>query len=180
MLNGQWGVVDVEDARTGAEHLINAGLADPQRLVIMGGSAGGYTTLMALTQQPDFWAAGVSLFGVGDLYELKQGTHRFEVNYEQTLIGRLPEAGPLWKQRSPLTHVKNVRAPVLLFHGKDDKAVPHQQSVDFAEAVRRSGGVAELVSYEGEGHGFVNEATRRDMIEKTERFLDKYVICLQK
>ena len=180
LLNGQWGVVDIEDARTGAEHLVNAGLADAQRLVITGGSAGGYTTLMALTQQPDFWAAGVSLFGIGNMYELKVGSHRFEVNYEQTLIGKLPETGPLWKERSPLTHVKKVRAPVLLFHGTDDKAVPHQQSVEFAEAVKRNGGIAEMVSYEGEGHGFAREANRRDVIEKMEKFLEKYVICLQK
>lgn len=180
LLNGQWGVVDIEDARTGAEHLVASGLADAQRLVITGGSAGGYTTLMALTQQSDFWAAGVSLFGIGNMYELKIGSHRFEVNYEQTLIGKLPEAGPLWKERSPLTHVKKVRAPVLLFHGTEDKAVPHQQSVEFAEAVKRNGGIAELVSYEGEGHGFVREANRRDVIEKMEKFLEKYVICLQK
>jgi dipeptidyl aminopeptidase/acylaminoacyl peptidase len=179
LLVGQWGVVDVEDARTGAQHLIDSGLADPQRVVITGGSAGGYTTLMALAKDPTFWTAGVSLFGVGDMYELKQGSHRFEVNYEQNLIGKLPEAGRLWKERSPLTFVKNVRAPVLLFHGTEDKAVPHQQSVDFAEAVKRNGGVAELVSYPGEGHGFQKEANRRDMLERMERFLDKYVLCLQ-
>ncbi|MBI3764593.1 MAG: S9 family peptidase [Chloroflexi bacterium] len=180
LLSGQWGVVDIQDARTGAEHLISAGLADPQRVVVTGTSAGGYTTLMALTQAPDFWAAGMSFFGIGNMYEVRIGSHRFEVNYEQGLIGRLPEAGPLWKERSPLTHVKNVRAPVLLFHGTDDKAVPHQQSVEFAEAVKRIGGIAELVSYEGEGHGFLKEANRRDMFEKMEKFLDKYVLCLQK
>ena len=179
LLEGQWGVVDVEDARSGAEHLVERGLADAQRLIITGGSAGGYTALMALTQHPGFWAAGVSLYGVGDLYELRQGSHRFEVNYEQGLVGKLPGEGLLWKERSPLTHVKNVRAPVLLFHGTDDKAVPHQQSVDFAEAVRRQGGIAELVSYPGEGHGFLKEANRKDQIERMERFLDKYVLCRQ-
>ena len=179
LLDGRWGVVDVEDARTGAEHLIRSGQADRERLVIMGGSAGGYTTLMALTQHPDFWAAGVSLYGIGNLYEVRQGSHRFEVNYEQLLVGRLPEAGRLWKERSALTHVKNLRAPVLLLHGAEDKAVPHQQSVEFAEAVRSNGGVAELVSYEGEGHGFTKEATRRDVIVRMEKFLDKYVLCRQ-
>jgi dipeptidyl aminopeptidase/acylaminoacyl peptidase len=179
-LDGQWGVVDVQDARSGAEHLIRQGLADAQRVVITGGSAGGYTTLMALTQDPGFWSAGVSLFGIGDLYELKQGSHRFEVNYEQGLIGRLPQAGRLWKERSPLTFVKAVRAPVQLFHGKEDKAVPYQQSVEFAEAVKRQGGVAELVLYDDEGHGFVKEANRRDQLERMERFLEKYVINLQR
>ena len=180
LLNGQWGVVDVEDARSGAEALVERGLADLDRIVITGGSAGGYTTLMSLCRHPDFWAAGVSLFGVGNLYDLKQGSHRFEVNYEQRLIGSLPDAGPLWKERSPLTHVANVKAPVLLFHGKDDKAVPVQQSIDFAEGVHKRGGVAELVTYDGEGHGFVKEATRRDVLEKTLAFLEKWVICRQR
>jgi len=180
MLTGQWGVVDVEDARTGAEYLVRLGHADPQRLVITGGSAGGYTTLMALTQAPDFWAAGVALYGIGNMYDLQQGSHRFEVNYEEgSLLGRLPAAGALWKDRSPLTHVKNVRRPVLLFHGQEDKAVPHQQSVEFAAAVNKQGGLAELVSYPDEGHGFVKEANRRDCLERMEAFLKKYVLALQ-
>jgi dipeptidyl aminopeptidase/acylaminoacyl peptidase len=180
LLNGEWGVLDVQDARSGAINLVDSGHVDPERAVIMGGSAGGYTTLMALTLDPDFWAAGVSLYGIGNMYEVKQGSHRFEVNYEERLIGRLPKAGALWKERSPLTHVKNVRAPMLLFHGTEDKAVPYQQSVEFAEAVRRNGGIADLVSYQGEGHGFVKEANRRDLIERIERFLNKYVICRQR
>ena len=179
-LNGNWGVCDVEDAKSGAEALIAHGLADATRLVITGGSAGGYTTMMALTQDPEFWTAGVALYGIGDMYDLKEGAHRFEVNYEAgSLLGRLPATGPLWKDRSPLTHVQAVRAPVLLFHGVDDKAVPVQQSVDFEAAVRRQGGRVELVTYEGEGHGFVKEATRRDVIERMERFLDKFVLCRQ-
>lgn len=179
MLNGQWGVVDVQDARAAAEHLVSLGLADPQQLVITGGSAGGYTTLMALTQDPEFWAAGVSLFGIGDMYMLKQGSHRFEVNYEESLVGPLPRSGKLWKERSPLTFVRAVKRPVLLFHGKEDKAVPFQQSVDFADAVRRQGGVAELVLYDDEGHGFGREANRRRTLEEMERFLDRYVVHQQ-
>ena len=180
LLNGEWGVRDVEDARSCAINLIDSGEVDPKRTVIMGGSAGGYTTLMALARDPDLWTAGVSLFGIGNLYEVKQGSHRFEVNYQDRLVGGLPETGAQWKERSPLTHVKNVRAPVLLFHGTEDRAVPYQQSVEFAEGVRRNGGIADLVSYQGEGHGFLKEANRRDMVEKIERFLDKYVVCLQR
>lgn len=178
-LKGQWGVVDVQDARSAAEHLVEQGLADPERLVIMGGSAGGYTTLMALTQDPGFWTAGISSYGIGQLYDLQAGSHRFELRYETTLIGPLPESGRLWKERSPLTHVSKLRAPVLLFHGRQDKAVPVKQSIDFAEAVRRQGGTAELVVYDDEGHGFTREATRRDQIETIERFLDKYVLARQ-
>jgi dipeptidyl aminopeptidase/acylaminoacyl peptidase len=180
LLDGQWGVVDVEDARSGAEHLIRAGLADPRRLVITGHSAGGYTTLMALTADPDFWTAGVALSGIGHMYDMKQGAHRFEVNYEDRLIGQLPEAGPLWVERSPLAHVKNVRAPVLLFHGAKDKVVPVRQSIDFAEAVRRNGGSAELVVFDEEGHSFGLEANLRTIYETMERFLDKYVMCQQR
>jgi dipeptidyl aminopeptidase/acylaminoacyl peptidase len=179
MLHGAWGVVDVEDARTGAEHLIGRGVADHRRVAITGGSAGGYTTLMALAKDPHFWAAGVSLYGVGNLYDLKQGSHRFEVNYEETIVGPLPEHAERWVERSALTHVGEVRSPVLLFHGKEDKAVPWQQSEEFAEAVRRGGGVAELVLYDDEGHGFRKEKNRRDQQEKMEAFLEKYVIHLQ-
>ncbi len=179
MLDGAWGVVDVEDVRTGAEHLIRQGLADPSRVAITGGSAGGYTTLMALVRDPNFWTAGVSLFGIGNLYECRVGSHRFEARYEDTIVGPLPETAERWVERSALTHVRNVRAPVLLFHGKQDKAVPYQQSVEFAEAVRKQGGIAELVLYEDEGHGFRQEKNRRDQLERMEAFLEKYVVNLQ-
>ncbi len=179
MLNGAWGVVDVEDARSGGEHLIAQGLADPRRIAISGGSAGGYTTLMALVKDPEFWTVGVSLYGIGNLYELQMGSHRFEQPYNRNLIGPLPEYAERWIERSALTHVENVRAPVLLFHGKEDEAVPYAQSVEFAEAVRRRGGIAELVLYDDEGHGFRKPANRRDQLEKMEAFLEKYVINLQ-
>ena len=107
MLNGQWGIVDVQDARSGAEHLVAAGLADPLRLVITGHSAGGYTTMMALATDPDFWTAGVALSGISHMYDAAHGAHRFEVNYENTIVGPLPETGPRWMERSPLAHVKN-------------------------------------------------------------------------
>ncbi len=179
LLNGQWGVVDVEDARSGAEYLIQQGLVDPQRVTIAGGSAGGYTTLMALVRDPDFWTAGVSLYGIGNLYDLQLGAHRFEGRYTDTLVGALPEMAPQWIERSALTHVKQVKAPVLLFHGKEDKAVPYEQSVEFAEAVRANGGIAELVLYDDEGHGFRQERNRKDYVQRMEAFLERYVVNLQ-
>lgn len=176
-LRARWGDVDQVDYRAGAEHLIARGVADPARLVIAGGSAGGYATLLALTRDPDLWAAGVSLFGIGDLLALAGASHRFEKNYEWGLIGPLPETAARWRERSPLTHVARVRAPVLLFHGVEDKAVPIGQSDAFAEAVRAQGGDVELVRYEGEGHGFVREETRRDVAVRMVAFLERTVLA---
>ncbi len=180
LLNGQWGVVDVEDAHSGAEHLVAAGLADPQRRLITGHSAGGYTTMMALATDPDYWTAGVALSGISHMYDAARGAHRFEVNYEHAIVGRLPETGPRWTERSPLAHVQAVRKPILLFHGAKDKAVPTRQSIDFAEAVRRQGGTAELVIFEDEGHSYYRAANLRTLYETMDRFLDKYVINLQR
>ena len=179
LLNGTWGVFDVQDARSGAEQLIAQGLVDPTRVAIAGGSAGGYTTLMALVRDPDFWTAGVSLYGIGNLYDLRLGSHRFEARYEDSLIGPLPETAARWVERSALTHVANVKAPLLLFHGKEDKAVPYEQSVEFAQAVKANRRIAELVLYDDEGHGFRKEYNRRDQLEKMTAFLEKYVINLQ-
>lgn len=174
-LLGQWGVVDVEDALGGADALISRGAAERGRIAIMGGSAGGYTALLAVGVEPDAWAAGVSMYGISDLYETAQGAHRFERKYQDVLVGALPEAGPLWVERSPLAHVASVRAPLLLFHGQQDRAVPCAQSVRFAEAVRARGGIAELVTYEDEGHGFRREKNRKDFLQRTLAFLEKYV-----
>ncbi|MBI5532300.1 MAG: S9 family peptidase [Deltaproteobacteria bacterium] len=179
LLRGTWGQFDVEDARDGAQALIERGAGDRRRVAIMGGSAGGYTTLMALGTQPEFWAAGISLYGVGDLYEVMMGSHRFEKFYEHTLVGGLPDAGRLWVERSPLTYVDRVRAPLLLFHGEQDKAVPVQQSIDFADAIRARKGIVELVTYEEEGHGFKREKNRKEVLDRSLAFLDKYVRCGQ-
>ncbi|MGE5176576.1 MAG: alpha/beta hydrolase family protein [Hyphomicrobiales bacterium] len=112
-----------------------------------------------------------------DLLALAGASHRFEKNYEWSLIGPLPETEARWRERSPLTHVARVRAPLLLFHGVDDKAVPIEQSDVFAAAIRAQGGDVELVRYEGEGHGFVREETRRDVAVKMVAFLERTVLA---
>ncbi len=175
MLNGHWGVVDVEDARSGAEALIERGATERGRIAILGGSAGGYTALRALTIDADFWAAGVVSYGIGELYEAMLGSHRFERHYQDTLIGPLPGAARLWRERSPLRDAREVKAPVLLFHGEQDRAVPSAQSVAFEQAVRSHGGHAELVLYADEGHGFRREANRRDYLQRALAFLEKHV-----
>ncbi|MEP7357687.1 MAG: prolyl oligopeptidase family serine peptidase, partial [Anaerolineales bacterium] len=119
--------------------------------------------------------------GVNDnIYDAAKGSHRFEANYEAGLIGRLPEAGPRWMERSPITRVDRVKAPMLIFHGREDKVVPVQQAIDFADAIQRRGGSVELVIFEDEGHSFRREANLRQVYEKMEQFLEKYVISRQR
>ena len=123
----------------------------------------------------DFWAAGVVSYGIGDLYEAMLGSHRFERHYQETLVGPLPEAARLWRERSPLRDAREVKAPVLLFHGEQDRAVPCAQSAAFEQAVKAHGGHAELVVYADEGHGFRRDANRRDHLQRTLAFLEQHV-----
>jgi dipeptidyl aminopeptidase/acylaminoacyl peptidase len=152
-LKGRWGVVDVDDCTSGAEALASKGLADPQRLAIRGGSAGGYTTLAALTFR-DVFTAGASLFGVADLEMLARDTHKFESRYLDSLVGPYPDARDLYLERSPIHHVDQIRCPMILLQGRDDPVVPLNQAESMAEAVRAKGLPIALVVFDGEGHGF--------------------------
>ncbi len=152
LLNGNWGVVDVEDSEAGAEYLVNKGLVDPKKLVIAGGSAGGYTTLMALTFTHLF-RAGTSYYGVSDL-ELLTKSHKFESQYTYQLIGPLPECQKLYKERSPLSHVDKLNKPVLFLQGSEDAIVPPEQALLLFEALKKKHLYTRLVIYRGEGHGF--------------------------
>lgn len=157
-LQGQWGVVDVDDAVTGAEYLADIGKVDPSRLAIRGGSAGGYTTLAALTNSQVF-AAGVSYYGIGDLELLVADTHKFESRYEEGLVGPYPESKELYIERSPIHHVDRMESALLLLQGSEDKVVPPNQATTMAEAVRQKGMPVALIEYEGEGHGFRQKET---------------------
>ena len=123
LLDGEWGVVDLEDCIAAARHLADAGEVDPKRLSIAGGSAGGYTTLLALAQS-DVFAAGTSSYGVAELVTFAETTHKFESRYLDWLLGTLPEAIEVYRERSPLTHADNIRAAALIAQGLDDKVVP--------------------------------------------------------
>ena len=152
-LHGTWGITDVLDCVTGARAMGEQGLADPTRLTIKGGSAGGYTTLRALTET-DVFAAGISLYGVGDLETLATDTHKFESRYLDTLVGPYPQARGVYRDRSPIEHLDRLSAPILLLQGADDKVVPLSQAELLADAARRKGLPVCLLIFEGEGHGF--------------------------
>ena len=152
-LKGQWGVVDVEDAVAGATAMVEAGKADASRLAIRGGSAGGYTTLAALTFHSVF-KAGASYYGISDIEVLARDTHKFESRYLDSLVGPYPAAKDLYVARSPINFTDRLSSALILFQGLDDKVVPPNQSQMMADAVRRKGLPIAYLTYEGEQHGF--------------------------
>jgi dipeptidyl aminopeptidase/acylaminoacyl peptidase len=153
-LNGQWGVADVDDVISAAKFLVAEGKADPRRLVIRGGSAGGYTTLAALTFRPEVFKAGASYFGISDLEALELDTHKFESRYSHSLIGPYPEARATYRERSPINALERLACPLILFQGLEDKVVPPNQSERMADAVRAKGLPVAYLAFEGEQHGF--------------------------
>ncbi|BFM07974.1 S9 family peptidase [Halioxenophilus aromaticivorans] len=152
-LDTKWGVSDVEDVCRAAQYLVDRNLADPQRLAIKGGSAGGYTVLAALTFT-DTFKAGASLYGIGDLETLVLDTHKFESRYVDSLVGPYPEAKPLYHQRSPLYHVDQLNCPVIFFQGAEDKVVPPNQAQAMVAALDQKTLQVAYVEFAGEGHGF--------------------------
>ena len=153
LLHREWGVVDLEDCIAAARHLADEGEVDRTRMSIAGGSAGGYTTLLALASS-DVFAAGVSFFGVADLVTFAETTHKFEARYMDWLLGPLPEALDVYRERSPVTHADRIKAPLLVAQGLDDKVVPPSQAEQIVEALERNGVPYVYVALEGEGHGF--------------------------
>jgi dipeptidyl aminopeptidase/acylaminoacyl peptidase len=152
-LREQWGVVDVEDTVAAVRGLCDAGLADPARLAIEGGSAGGWTTLAALVFA-DTFAAGAAYFPVTDLLPFAETTHDFESRYLDGLIGPLPECRDRYVDRSPLTHLDRLHVPVILLQGDDDKVVPPSQPAAVAAALKAKGVPHRYLVFEGEQHGF--------------------------
>ena len=161
-LNGNWGVVDTMDCINAARYLVERGEADGDRLLIRGGSAGGYTTLCALTFHDDF-AAGASYFGISDLEPFATGdTHKFESRYEHTLVGPYPEAVDLYRARSPIHSVDMISCPMILLQGDEDEVVPPSQSEVMVEALAAKGIPHAYLLFEGEQHGFrMAETIRR-------------------
>jgi dienelactone hydrolase len=171
-LRGRWGELDVTDCADGARAMAEQGRADPDRLAIMGGSAGGFTVLRALTYTDDF-AAGVSLYGVGDLEGLATDTHKFESRYLDGLVGPYPADAATYRDRSPIHHVEDLSSPILLLQGGQDKVVPLNQAETFAAAARTKGLPVALIVFPEEGHGFRAAASIATTLEATLSFFGR-------
>ena len=152
-LRGEWGVIDTDDCVTAARYLAERGLADRERMAIRGGSAGGYTTLCALTFHDEF-ATGASYFGVADIGALAEETHKFESRYMDSLVGPYPESAELYRDRSPAYHTELLSKPMVVLQGLDDEVVLPDQAEMMIEALERKGIAYTYLAFEGEGHGF--------------------------
>ncbi len=152
-LNNRWGIVDVEDCINGAKFLVDQGQVDSNRIAIKGGSAGGYTTLCALTYH-DFFKAGASYYGIGDLEALATDTHKFESRYLDGLVGKYPEEMETYRHRSPIHAIDLLNCPIIIFQGLDDKVVPPNQAEAMVRALKSKGIPVAYVPFDGEGHGF--------------------------
>lgn len=153
-LRGMWGVFDVEDCVAGARHLAAQGRVDPERMVIRGGSAGGFTALAAVAFHDGVFRAAASYYGVSDVASLVADTHKFESHYDRFLFGEHADPTPVWRERSPLYAADRIAVPVIFFQGLDDPAVPPSQTEQMVAALRGRGVEVEYRAYPGEGHGF--------------------------
>ena len=175
-LQGQWGVLDVEDTAAGMRAAVERGWCDPRRMVPIGGSAGGFTVLLLLARHPELCAAGVDLFGVADLFDLDETTHRFEAHYLRGIVGPLPETADRYRDRSPVNLADRIEAPLLILQGRADKVVPPAQSQAIADRLRAQGRTVELQLYDDEGHGWLRPETVEDELTRTEAFLRRHVL----
>lgn len=171
-LHGRWGLADVADVVTGAQHLIQQHLVDPDKIAIRGSSAGGYTVLAALCFY-DLFKAGACLYGIGDLETLAKDTHKFESRYLDTLIGPYPEERATYQQRSPIHHVDKLHCPVIFFQGLEDKVVPPEQALAMTQALRDKQLPVAYLPFEGEGHGFRKAETVKRALEAELYFYGK-------
>jgi dipeptidyl aminopeptidase/acylaminoacyl peptidase len=163
-LEGQWGVVDVADVVAATRFVCEQGLADPERTAIRGGSAGGFTTLAALTFR-DVFRAGASYFGLGDLSAFVRETHKFESRYLDRLVGPYPERADLYRERSPINSIDRLSSPLLVLQGLDDRVVPPAQAEQIVAALRQKQIPYAYLAFEGEDHGFRGEHAIRRSLE---------------
>jgi dipeptidyl aminopeptidase/acylaminoacyl peptidase len=164
LLEGQWGIADVNDCLNGARFLIEAGFVDGDRVIMRGSSAGGYTTLCALTFH-DLVKAGASYYGISDLEALVRDGHKFESRYLEKLVGPYPESRDRYRQRSPIHFVDRLSCPVIFFQGLSDTIVPPQQAEMMVKALRQKGLPVSFKTFQGEEHGFRRAETIERCLE---------------
>ena len=176
ILQGNWGIYDVQDAVSGVRHFVERGWVDGSRVAIMGGSAGGFTVLKALEDFPGFFKAGINLFGVSNQFNFVVDTHKFEARYNDYLLGPWPEAADIYRERSPIFFTDRIQDPLAIFQGADDKVVPRDQSDDVVASLSKRGVPHVYHVYEGEGHGFRKMETVEHFYTQVERFLRQHVL----
>ncbi|MGH2587785.1 MAG: alpha/beta hydrolase family protein, partial [Dehalococcoidia bacterium] len=175
-LRASWGIYDVEDSVSGARALAEQGRVDPVKRVIMGGSAGGFTVLQTLVTHPGAFTAGICLFGVSNQFTLAADTHKFEARYLDSILGPLPEAAALYRDRSPIYHAERIKDPIAVFQGAEDKVVPKSQSDEIVASLKARGVPHEYQVYEGEGHGWRKTETIERFYQSMDTFLRQYVV----
>lgn len=175
-LRGNWGIHDVEDSVSGAKFLVEQGKVDGNRIVIMGGSAGGFTVLKAMEDFPGFYKAGICMYGVSNQFTLVADTHKFEAHYSDILLGPLPTAAHLYRERSPEFFCDRISDPIAIFQGEIDTVVPRSQSDRVVASLQRRGVPHEYHLYPGEGHGFRKTETIEAFYKAVDNFLKQYVV----
>ena len=172
-LKGQWGVIDAQDIKDGIDFLLKQGKIAP-KIAITGGSAGGYAVQRALTLFPEIFTVGASYFGIGNLLTLAKLTHKFESRYLDWLIGTsLPEGKEIYEDRSPIYHLDNLRAPMILFQGKEDPIVTPEVSQEVVKALSERNILHEYIEYENESHGFLKKENNIDALTRESAFFRK-------
>lgn len=177
-LHHEWGRLDIDDIAAGIRVAFESGWGDPQRTAIMGGSSGGLAVLGVLAHHPELCAAGVDLYGVTDLLDLDDTTHRFEAHYQQSMIGPRPVCDARYRERSPVQLADRITAPLLVLHGTADRSVTKGQSDALVESLRSRHATVEYHLYEGEGHGWSRPETVRDELDRIDAFLTRHVLRL--
>lgn len=174
-LYGEWGVLDIEDVVNALQHLIDEGKADPKRIAIRGGSAGGYVVLAALASS-DVFRAGASYYGICDLEMLAQDTHKFESRYLDQLIGPYPEKANLYRERSPLHRIEEIDAAVLLLQGRQDKVVPPNQAEAIYQQLHARNPQTRCLYFDDEGHGFRKPQNQMLALQTEQKFYEDILL----